>query len=639
MSILAALPVVVFSAWLAWDYKSFYQQTLFEELKVYTAEAIKVVEEQFEVHVNMLTVLAESEPARKLDVPALYAYAQRVVRLMGGVHSISLVDRDGVLFSTSAPLGDSRVPAQASAGIERALTERLPNVSEIFETVVGDTIKVIAITVPIISADGAARHALRAIIPLDSFRQYFVGHPTPAGWIVSLADQQGNIVTRNIDPDRYVGRQVHASVLNALRSGVKDIFRSTRLDGGRFFTALQSLEEHGFMRGFFVYTTVSEDLFTEPLDKVLWSFAAFGVLWLALSALLAGVVSQYLVRQLQRVADTVSYNQWDNDALDETLRIKELHGMIQQVRQVKRSEVSLRNDLGLTQSQRNAYQDLYDQAPCGYHSLDTSGRVLRMNQTELSWLGLDLHEVLGRPDTDFLSQSSLQSFHNGFQTFLREGVMRDIEADLVRADGSTFPVLVNATAIRDETGAIMATRTSVLDNTAPKMLQAKLQIMARFDPLTGLSNRRDFFELAEEEISRSKRSGKVFSVLMLDVDHFKQVNDQYGHANGDRVLQQLAASLKEILRDIDKPARLGGEEFVVLMPETTLDEARYAAERVLEHIEGVIVAIDDDQTIRFTASIGLAQWNPDEDYIDPALKRADDALYQAKSNGRNRVWG
>jgi diguanylate cyclase (GGDEF)-like protein len=133
------------------------------------------------------------------------------------------------------------------------------------------------------------------------------------------------------------------------------------------------------------------------------------------------------------------------------------------------------------------------------------------------------------------------------------------------------------------------------------------------------------------------RSGLPFCVLMLDVDHFKQVNDQHGHAGGDDVLRRLARMLVAQLRAVDLPARLGGEEFAVLMPSTPLPEAAHAAERLRSALQSTPVALRDGQQIHITVSIGLTQWSPDDSDIDATLKRADAALYRAKATGRNRV--
>ena len=200
-----------------------------------------------------------------------------------------------------------------------------------------------------------------------------------------------------------------------------------------------------------------------------------------------------------------------------------------------------------------------------------------------------------------------------------------------------MPVLVSATAIKDTTGRLISTRTTVYDNTDHKMMEAQLERLARTDMLTALSNRRDFYEQAERAMAYSRRYFTPLCLLMLDIDFFKKINDTYGHAGGDDVLRKLSRSLGDALRDTDVPARLGGEEFAVLMPSTPLDQAAGVAERLRATLAQIVVKVAGGQEIRFTVSIGVTAWVPSDAGLDATLHRADEALYRAKHQGRNRV--
>lgn len=159
---------------------------------------------------------------------------------------------------------------------------------------------------------------------------------------------------------------------------------------------------------------------------------------------------------------------------------------------------------------------------------------------------------------------------------------------------------------------------------------------AAHDGLTGLANRRSAMARLEAEIAQAHRRGQPLVLLALDLDHFKRVNDAYGHAAGDRVLTEFATILRESLRLGDLGARVGGEEFVALLPQTEALAARHVAERIREQCERHEVAHDDNTSIRFTISIGLASLHPGDDAA-ALLARADQALYRAKHGGRNRV--
>lgn len=160
---------------------------------------------------------------------------------------------------------------------------------------------------------------------------------------------------------------------------------------------------------------------------------------------------------------------------------------------------------------------------------------------------------------------------------------------------------------------------------------------AHTDTLTGLANRRYFAEIAEQDIQFCRNVGSVLSILALDIDHFKQVNDTYGHDAGDLVLQAVAHLFKACMRDGDLAARMGGEEFNALLPGANIEQAVAIAERVRQSVSAMPVMLADGRVINVTISIGVSLWYSSDTDIQEALKRADQALYMAKEQGRNRV--
>jgi len=169
-----------------------------------------------------------------------------------------------------------------------------------------------------------------------------------------------------------------------------------------------------------------------------------------------------------------------------------------------------------------------------------------------------------------------------------------------------------------------------------ELLSTKLQKLAATDVLTEIHNRRHFYELAKIEFNRSQRQNKNIALLLLDLDNFKRVNDQYGHAGGDMVLKSFADDIKQLLRSYDIFGRLGGEEFAILLPELTITEAVIIAERIRKVIEHMVV-VYEQQPINITVSIGLSTNHHQQKHLDELIKAADINLYQAKSLGRNQV--
>jgi diguanylate cyclase (GGDEF)-like protein/PAS domain S-box-containing protein len=174
------------------------------------------------------------------------------------------------------------------------------------------------------------------------------------------------------------------------------------------------------------------------------------------------------------------------------------------------------------------------------------------------------------------------------------------------------------------------------DITERVRLEQQLEYQAHTDFLTGLVNRGHFLELADRELSRARRYRYPVAVAMLDLDYFKAVNDSHGHEIGDRVLQKFAALCRDSLRDSDLLARIGGEEFVIIFPETNCAAALDVAERIRAATAQADVASAAGQAVVFTTSIGITEFADTDAGIDALLSRADRALYDAKRSGRNR---
>jgi diguanylate cyclase (GGDEF)-like protein len=169
-----------------------------------------------------------------------------------------------------------------------------------------------------------------------------------------------------------------------------------------------------------------------------------------------------------------------------------------------------------------------------------------------------------------------------------------------------------------------------------KRSEDEIERLANTDPLTGLLNRRAFGAACEVELARSRRQQTPVSVLVLDIDHFKQVNDRFGHGFGDDVLRAVASRVSDEIRATDVVARVGGEELHVLLPATSSAGARDLAERIRAAVEAMRWGLTDEPDLKVTLSIGIGELLDGESLSD-AIARADAALYEAKRQGRNQV--
>lgn len=273
-------------------------------------------------------------------------------------------------------------------------------------------------------------------------------------------------------------------------------------------------------------------------------------------------------------------------------------------------------------------------------TLDTAGCVTSWNHGIARLTGFAADAVVGMPYARFYPDDAMsekrmldrlhEADHSGWS--LDEGWLR-------RADGSRFwgscliaPLLTDEQAPPEVRGYCLILR----DISDRREANETLRNATSCDHLTGLVNRRAFFEAAELEVQRWQRQPRPLSIVMVDADHFKRVNDAHGHAAGDAVLRHLAAGMSATFRTLDVVARIGGEEFVVLLPDTTLDNARVVATRLCQRIAAHAVEVDG-RSIRYTVSAGVATMDEGVTGVADLLKRADTAMYAAKAQGRNRV--
>ncbi|QBM16095.1 hypothetical protein MARI_01750 [Marinobacter sp. JH2] len=184
---------------------------------------------------------------------------------------------------------------------------------------------------------------------------------------------------------------------------------------------------------------------------------------------------------------------------------------------------------------------------------------------------------------------------------------------------------------------IISYRIKLLEDIRSK--QDELKRQASTDPLTRLYNRRHFMAEGEYLLAKAKESGESLSVIALDIDHFKLVNDTHGHNAGDLVLVEVASTFRKLSRDRDLVARFGGEEFLILLPGADLDEAFGCAERIRAAVESLAIAASENVVVRVTVSLGVVQVNTTLETLEDAVNRTDQLLYEAKAAGRNRVSG
>jgi diguanylate cyclase (GGDEF)-like protein/PAS domain S-box-containing protein len=280
-------------------------------------------------------------------------------------------------------------------------------------------------------------------------------------------------------------------------------------------------------------------------------------------------------------------------------------------------------------------------------SLDRLGRIESWNESIGRVTGFDREALIGQPYSVFYPEEAItpERLQDRLHEASENGWSLD-EGWRLRADGSRYwgSALISPLRERPDTAApALASGEDepsyclvIRDITNKREVSEQLRLTRDCDHLTGIANRRAFFEAAETELARWRRQPRPLALLMLDADHFKVINDSHGHPAGDAVLRDLAATLNASFREVDVVARVGGEEFAVLLPSTTLDSALAVAERLLTEVRARRVECDGAR-IAYTVSGGVAVMDESVTGLDALMKRADEALYAAKKAGRDRV--
>jgi diguanylate cyclase (GGDEF)-like protein/PAS domain S-box-containing protein len=289
------------------------------------------------------------------------------------------------------------------------------------------------------------------------------------------------------------------------------------------------------------------------------------------------------------------------------------------------------------------YRELLDNVGDGLYFTDGERRISYWNKEAERITGYRSEEVLGRRCMDNLlmhvdSTGTLLCFEGcPLRETIADGQSRQVEVFLRHKRGHRVPVFVRASPIRDETGAIVGAVETFSDNSAKSRMEervAELEKLALLDSLTGLANRRYVESQILARLEELRRNGWPFGLLFIDIDHFKQVNDRFGHEVGDQVLRMVGQTLDASSRYFDLAARWGGEEFLVLLGNTEKPLLPDIGERFRTLVERS--SMTGSEPVRVTISVGGTVGHA-EDTVETIVRRADQKLYEAKASGRNRV--
>lgn len=284
----------------------------------------------------------------------------------------------------------------------------------------------------------------------------------------------------------------------------------------------------------------------------------------------------------------------------------------------------------------NRIRNAIDMLPSPIFIKDRDCRHIACNRAFENIIGLSLSRLIGATVRDVAPAELAAIYEKADRDLIARGGTQSYETNLRYDDGTYHDVIFFKSAFNNAEGKTDGISGVILDITERKRLENELAQAAREDFLTGALNLRTFYELANQEFSYFKRTGEKFSLLMLDLDHFKKINDTLGHEAGDDALQKFVQAVKANLRGPDIFARTGGDEFRLLLPGTPQSGAVLLAERIRSEVSQVKIGAPNN-SIALSVSTGLCSSLPEDKGIDDIIRRADVALYRAKAAGRNAV--
>jgi diguanylate cyclase (GGDEF)-like protein/PAS domain S-box-containing protein len=327
----------------------------------------------------------------------------------------------------------------------------------------------------------------------------------------------------------------------------------------------------------------------------------------------------------RRVYATVKIPLYDNSG-----KVRGLCGISTDITERKQIEETLsHNQALLTTVLDNIGACIYMKSP--------DGRYLYVNAATALLHNIRPEQLIGLTDAKFFTVDSITNFkildEQALSTKSKVAGM-EIFHLIAQEPRYYWSVKVTLQCANGETYAILGMSTDITER---KRLEDELLRLATTDELTNLNNRRHFLTLAEQTLNRSRRYREPLALCMCDIDFFKNINDTFGHTIGDQVLQQVAEIIRNTLRDTDIAGRIGGEEFAIMLVQTSLANAQEVAERLRQNIENSHIVLEDGHLVPLTISIGIAIPSYPVETLATLLQHADHALYQAKRSGRNQV--
>ena len=340
------------------------------------------------------------------------------------------------------------------------------------------------------------------------------------------------------------------------------------------------------------------------------------------------------VRLVKKSKEIIDANLSLSILKDEKGKAVGMVGYFQDITKQKEIQRKLEASRSEVLKQKEIFEKIYNDSKDAIAILDMKSNFLQVNPAYIEMTGMSEEELLQTSCIALASPKDVEQSQKVLKEVIKAGYVKNFEKECITKSGKYIVVNMSISLLHNPDRLLA----SVRDVTELKNTQKELELLASTDTLTKLYNRRYFMNTSLSVLDLAKRNKTDLSIIMLDIDDFKNVNDTYGHETGDKVLKILSKVLQKLSRKSDIVSRWGGEEFVILLPETDVDGALVISEKIRKEVENLTISSEAKGEFSFTVSLGVSCINANEDSnIEASINRADKALYKAKESGKNRV--
>ena len=642
------------------------QNQQIESISQEAVQTEKILLRWLDDHINAARIIAELGRQYPLTPSkVLQTELAQIHKLFPDFHNVFLGDPTSKTIAFDPPInerGESTIGIEFSdrAWFKELIKTGAPVISEVFMGRGGIFQPTFSISVPLFQDGQLICFGLGAT-NLDQLKKLLAPRQ---GVQISLIDGNNNIILSNSDQRPSLQKITDFSQPNVLATSSKDVFiRVPDLQSN--ISGMATWKHAFFVLKRPVPGTAWNLLVESPIDPLqhklyassIQSFSVVACLFLValgLAVFLSRILEKTPQKLMEISFDLPNKIEKGNPIAWPRTTIKEMSNLIAnfretsdalgaRIRLIGDSNVHLeelvehRTEELLQNKQRLA--NILEAAPIALGWSNSSGHIEYLNKKFMTTIGYDLEDiptvddwvVKAYPDPEYRAQLS-EVWEREIQRTAKEKTeLRPLEVRVTCKDGSLRDMVIEGAWVQDRLLVFFS------DITERKRLREKLEHQATTDELTGLINRRQFFNVLKMELSRARRFKHDLSIAMIDIDNFKSINDHYGHIVGDYALKTLSDICRTIIRESDTLSRLGGDEFIMLFPETSAKEAVEITERVRLAVVDHPFSFEDPALLAMSVSIGITQVILEHDDVNNLMNRVDQALYSAKNSGRNCV--